>query len=118
MARAMKDSGIEWIGEIPEEWSVVSLGRLFSASAGGDAKQELYSDYQDGTHPYPVYTNTLSKDQVYAYTTTPFFRSNTILQISARATSMIVIQFSQKFVITFTYLLSDFFVTTGFHNPF
>ena len=78
MARAMKDSGVEWIGEIPEGWSVVSLGRLFSASAGGDAKQELYSDYQDGTHPYPVYTNTLSKDQVYAYTTTPFFRSNTI----------------------------------------
>ena len=78
MARAMKESGIEWIGEIPEGWSVVSLGRLFSASAGGDAKQELYSDYQDGTHPYPVYTNTLSKDQVYAYTTTPFFRSNTI----------------------------------------
>ena len=78
MARAMKDSGIEWIGEIPEGWSVVSLGRLFSASAGGDAKQELYSDYQDETHPYPVYTNTLSKDQVYAYTTTPFFQSNTI----------------------------------------
>ncbi len=25
MARAMKDSGIEWIGEIPEEWKVKKL---------------------------------------------------------------------------------------------
>ena len=25
-----KDSGVEWIGEIPEEWAVISLRRLTS----------------------------------------------------------------------------------------
>lgn len=30
MARKMKDSGIEWIGEIPEEWEVGQIGQLYS----------------------------------------------------------------------------------------
>ena len=30
MARAMKDSGIEWIGEIPENWQVGRIGQLYT----------------------------------------------------------------------------------------
>ncbi len=30
MARAMKDSGIAWIGEIPEEWEVGRIGNLYT----------------------------------------------------------------------------------------
>lgn len=30
MARKMKDSGIEWIGEIPEEWEVSKISQLYS----------------------------------------------------------------------------------------
>ena len=30
MARKMKDSGIEWIGEIPEGWEVGKIGQLYS----------------------------------------------------------------------------------------
>lgn len=30
MARAMKDSGIAWIGEIPEEWEVGRIGNLYA----------------------------------------------------------------------------------------
>lgn len=30
MARAMKDSGIEWIGEIPKEWEVLPTKRIFN----------------------------------------------------------------------------------------
>ena len=30
MARAMKDSGIEWIGEIPETWKIGRIGQLYS----------------------------------------------------------------------------------------
>ncbi|SEL67003.1 type I restriction enzyme, S subunit [Ruminococcus sp. YRD2003] len=74
----MKDSGIEWIGEIPENWDISSIGTLFFAKAGGDAKPELYSDTQDEQHPFPVYTNTLEKEQVYAYTSNPVFEGNTI----------------------------------------
>lgn len=35
MTRKMKDSGIEWIGEIPEEWKVVTFKRVFSSRVGG-----------------------------------------------------------------------------------
>lgn len=39
MARQMKDSGVEWIGEIPEEWGVLPLGNCF------DERNEKVSDY-------------------------------------------------------------------------
>lgn len=38
--RAMKDSGVEWIGEIPEEWSLLPVKRFFQSVkrvAGSDA---------------------------------------------------------------------------------
>lgn len=35
MARVMKDSGIEWIGEIPEEWEVIKLRKLGLFTASG-----------------------------------------------------------------------------------
>lgn len=78
MARKMKDSGIEWIGEIPEGWRITTIGRLFGATAGGDVKPQLYSDIQDSQHPYPVFTNSSNREQVYAYTSKPMFTSNTI----------------------------------------
>lgn len=34
MSRAMKDSGVSWIGEIPEEWGVLRLKSLFSFGKG------------------------------------------------------------------------------------
>lgn len=33
--RAMKDSGVEWIGEIPQDWEVVRLKSCFSTRDGG-----------------------------------------------------------------------------------
>ena len=74
----MKDSGIEWIGEIPEGWEVATIGHLFSVTAGGDAKPHLYSFVQDAKHPYPVYTNSSNPNQIYAYTSAPIFNENTI----------------------------------------
>lgn len=78
MPRPMKDSGVEWLDEIPADWEIVSVGRLFTISAGGDAKPEYYSDVQDNAHPYPVYTNSMNKNQVYAYTSKPIYSANTI----------------------------------------
>lgn len=73
-----KDSGVQWLGEIPSHWKVVQLGKIFEVKAGGDAKTEYYSDIQDVEHPYPVYTNTKSAREVYAYTSVPIFNANTI----------------------------------------
>lgn len=77
-AAPMRDSGIEWIGQIPEHWRIATIGRLFNIYAGGDAKWEFYSDTCDTEHPYPVYTNTLDRHQTYAYTSKPMFNGDTI----------------------------------------
>ena len=51
MARKMKDSGIEWIGEIPEGWEVVPVKRLCTMQAGKNLTSE--QNAPEGT--YPVY---------------------------------------------------------------
>lgn len=46
MTRRMKDSGIEWIGEIPEDWEVSTVGRYCSLKTGTTppTSQERYFD--------------------------------------------------------------------------
>ena len=39
--RKMKDSGIEWIGEIPEDWETTKLKYIASVSSG-----EMISKYE------------------------------------------------------------------------
>lgn len=29
MSREMKDSGVEWLGEIPEEWKITKIKSIF-----------------------------------------------------------------------------------------
>lgn len=45
--RHMKDSGIEWIGEIPEEWDVRKIKNGFSIYSGATPKSEI-ADNWDG----------------------------------------------------------------------
>ena len=49
--RKMKDSGIEWIGEIPEEWDTLSLKYLCTMQSGKNLVAEQILDSGD----YPVY---------------------------------------------------------------
>ena len=49
--RKMKDSGIEWIGDIPEGWEVVPIKRLCTMQAGKNLTSEQIAP--EGT--YPVY---------------------------------------------------------------
>ncbi len=54
MARRMKPSGIEWIGDIPEGWEIVRLrylANLFTGNSLNDEEKELYSSYSSGI-PY------------------------------------------------------------------
>lgn len=51
MAREMKDSGIEWIGEIPKEWEIGKVKRYYKLQTGftPDTKNELYySENEEG----------------------------------------------------------------------
>lgn len=48
MAREMKDSGVEWIGEIPREWEVVKnkyiLKEIYSGGTPTSSNENFYSD--------------------------------------------------------------------------
>ena len=49
--RPMKDSGIQWIGDIPEEWNTVGLKFLCRMQSGKNITSEMIAD--EGA--YPVY---------------------------------------------------------------
>ena len=50
-ARLMKDSGIEWIGEIPVGWDVIKLKYLFSIIGGNGFPEELQG-HTEGDFPF------------------------------------------------------------------
>lgn len=56
MAREMKDSGVEWIGEIPRDWEYVRLKHFYEFEKGKNAAQ--YTQEYIGLHSgnYPVYS--------------------------------------------------------------
>lgn len=47
----MKDSGVSWLGQIPREWSVVSLKRLGTPETGA-TPSKTNTDYWDGEIPW------------------------------------------------------------------
>ena len=51
MKRQMKDSGIEWIGEIPADWNLKKLKHIFAISSGSTPKSDNL-EYWDGTIPW------------------------------------------------------------------
>lgn len=50
--REMKDSGIEWIGEIPEKWNVVKIKHYCSSIYSGGTPQSNKEEYWDGDIPW------------------------------------------------------------------
>lgn len=62
----MKDSGVEWIGEIPEGWEMPSVRNLFEISRGRViAKTELDNDFK-----YPVYSSQTKDNGILGYINT------------------------------------------------
>ena len=49
--RKMKDSGIEWIGEIPEKWAVQKVKLNFSIISGNGFKEQ-YQGKEQGDYPF------------------------------------------------------------------
>jgi len=45
MAREMKDSGVEWIGEIPKEWEIRNIRNLFSFGKGLNITKENLKEH-------------------------------------------------------------------------
>ncbi|MCM1363259.1 MAG: hypothetical protein NC235_15435, partial [Clostridiales bacterium] len=45
--REMKDSGIEWIGEIPKEWEIIRMKNMIISRDGGAWGEEKSNDEND-----------------------------------------------------------------------
>ncbi|WP_257292589.1 restriction endonuclease subunit S, partial [Endozoicomonas sp. ONNA1] len=48
----MKDSGVEWLGEVPEHWEMVPLKYLCSFSGGGTPSKDNLSYWSGGDIPW------------------------------------------------------------------
>ena len=48
----MKDSGIEWIGEVPKHWEVKRMKELSAIGSGTTPKSGEYKYYENGIHPW------------------------------------------------------------------
>ena len=71
------------LGEIPEDWNVTALGKLFEITAGGDLRKTEFSPIQSNNHPYPIYSNAITGKGLYGYCTS-FDYSGEFLTITAR----------------------------------
>ncbi len=66
MARKMKDSGIEWIGKIPEKWEIRKIKNNFMIYAGATPKSEK-AEYWDGGIPWITPADFKTTDKYVSY---------------------------------------------------
>ena len=64
MGREMKDSGIEWIGEIPSNWTVRRLRYMCSIVTGN---QDTQDNDPDGQYPFYVRSPIVEKSNKYTF---------------------------------------------------
>lgn len=55
------------VGVIPADWMICALGSFCEISAGGDLVKEDFSKEMDQRHPFPVFSNALSRSGLYGY---------------------------------------------------
>lgn len=74
----MKDSGVDWIGQIPQGWGISRLKYYFDIYAGGDIDERNTVEEYTESHPYPVLSNSLENDGVLGYTNKYRFKNNCV----------------------------------------
>lgn len=74
----MKDSGIDWIGQVPEGWGVSRLKYFFDIYAGGDIDERNTVDEYSENHPYPVISNSLENEGILGYTNNFRFQGDSV----------------------------------------
>ena len=53
MNRTMKDSGVKWIGEIPEHWGISTLRRVATLYTGNSIKDEEKTLFENPENAIP-----------------------------------------------------------------
>ena len=61
---AMKDSGVEWLGDIPEHWKLMRLRYLCRITTGN---QDTQDRDPDGIYPFYVRSNTVERTHAYTF---------------------------------------------------
>ncbi|MCD4843022.1 MAG: restriction endonuclease subunit S [Methanosarcinales archaeon] len=61
---AMKDSGVEWIGEVPEHWKVNRLKNLAYIKTGG---KDTIDNVEEGAYPFFVRSQTIERINSYSF---------------------------------------------------
>lgn len=105
----MKDSGVEWIGEIPEEWSTIKLKNAAGIMRGKFSHRPRNDpDYYDGDYPF-VQTGDVARADKYvsSYTQTlnelgysvskEFPKGSIIMTIAANVGDVAVLSFDACF---------------------
>ena len=65
--RQMKDSGIEWIGEIPEGWAVVKLSSFYNFEKGKKAALYTKEYIAENIGEYPVFSGQTENDGIMGF---------------------------------------------------
>ena len=60
----MKDSGVEWIGEVPEDWEVMRMRYLCSITTGN---KDTINRVEDGLYPFYVRSPKVERINTYSY---------------------------------------------------
>ncbi|MBK6910972.1 MAG: restriction endonuclease subunit S [bacterium] len=92
-----KDSGIEWIGSVPEGWETIAVWLLFSIGRG-----RVISNEEIGEHPgeYPVYSSQTEDNGVLGYIDSYEFEGDYLTWTTDGANAGTVFKRSGKFCCT------------------
>ena len=88
----MKDSGVEWLGEVPEHWDLVPLKYLCNFSGGGTPTKDNLSYWTGGTIPWvsPKDMKSFWIDKTQDYITENAVKESSTKLIKAGALLMVV----------------------------
>lgn len=64
MARAMKDSGVEWIGKVPKEWAISRLKYISKISTGN---KDTIHRVDNGEYPFFVRSKHIERIDMYSF---------------------------------------------------
>lgn len=74
----LKDSGVDWIGEIPVGWEVSRVKYFFDIFAGGDINESEMTKEKDEFHQIPVLSNSKDNHGIFGYSDKVRFGKDTV----------------------------------------
>jgi type I restriction enzyme, S subunit len=82
---SIKQGAMENLLKPKDGWVTKKLGEIFEITAGGDLRVNEFAEIEDNTHCYPIYSNALSNQGLYGYSSTYDYEGNCIT-VTARGT--------------------------------